>query len=105
MIFRPYILIGAAVAVVGAGAFGYRTGVKVTQARIQAATAALQDELNGARDEIAEQAAEIAAAQEEKRGLIDALENAARQDPDAVSRIPSDISLQRLRERWGADGG
>jgi len=99
-----FLLIGALVAVGAAGIQGYRMGVKVTEARVQAETKRIQDRLNEAGRTIAEQAAQIAHAMAEKRGLIDALENAARSDPGAANRVPSDISLQRLRRRWGADG-
>ncbi|MEL6612812.1 MAG: hypothetical protein AAFQ53_12005 [Bacteroidota bacterium] len=98
---------GAVVAVLGAGALwinqaAYKRGVAACEARIAAATDALNDRLTQAGHRLADMEAAAIAAQREAQRLQGDLDNAARADPSGHRCFSSDRVL-RLDGGSGAD--
>ena len=79
---------------------GYSAGEAAVRAEVEEQRRQLQTELDGLADQLTITAKELATARAELKARANLLEDAARADPDAINRVPSADSLQRLEQRW-----
>lgn len=104
-------------AVLAAGSWGHGnyTGRQSERARSDAAIAAIKAEQAAEIEALETRLADVSSANRAAAAIIEAnriaqqtlaqeIEDEARQDPDAVRRVPAADSLRRLERRWGGPG-
>lgn len=91
-----------AAALIASHGFAWRSGGAAEAARAARDAAEVQKRLDAAQTALRAQAAELEAYRQSQAALAREIEDAARSDPGAADRRPSDASRLRLQARWGS---